>query len=93
MTDGVTTLELSKRTIQCLRAYLQKASTRDCEEQADLRAPEMEAVNLLRTVLIALDNIIHTTTKMICSNGRFFFSNDGSKCTPLLQKEGGYCSI
>ena len=57
MNYGVTTLELSKRTIQCLRAYLQKASTRDCEEQADLRTLEMEAVNLLHTVLIALDNI------------------------------------
>lgn len=52
MTDGVTTLELSKRTILCLRAYLQKkASTQETEEQADL---EMEAVNLLHTVLIAL---------------------------------------
>ena len=64
MTDGVTTLELSKRTILCLRAYLQKKSlyTRDCEEQADL---EMEAVNLLHTVLIALGNITHLLFKKI----------------------------
>ena len=65
MTDGVTTLELSKRTILCLGAYLQKASTRDCEEQADLRTLEMEAVNLLHTVLIALGNITHLLFKKI----------------------------
>ena len=63
MTDGVTTLELSKRTILCLGAYLQKkASTQETEEQADL---EMEAVNLLHTVLIALGNITHLLFKKI----------------------------
>jgi hypothetical protein len=38
-----------------------KASAQEtvCEEQADLRALEMEAVNLLHTVLIALDIITH----------------------------------
>ena len=33
-----------------------------------------------------------TTTETICQNARFF-SRVGSKCTPLLQKGAGYCSL